>query len=446
MHFMSRTPLTFKHGIHPPENKFTAEAAVERIPWPEEVIVLLSQHTGAPAKPIVSKKQSVKRGERIAEAGGFVSVPMHAPISGTVTAVDLALSPKGEMAPAIIIKRDPDADQTNIMGAPCHWETLSSDDLIKSIQDTGIVGLGGAAFPTHVKMKLPEGKRVDVIIVNGCECEPYLTTDFRLMVEQAPKIIDGIKIALHVTGAPRAIIAIENNKPAALEAMEKAIPPGMSISVESLATKYPQGAEKMLSKAVLNREIPSGKLPVDVGMACFNVATLAQLGELLPRGEGLIERIITITGGGVDRPGNYLVPLGTSLRHILEYAGLRPDACKIINGGPMMGTSVATLDVPLTKGTSGLLVLREDEIKTGRLEIYPCIRCARCVDACPMFLNPSALGLLARKKRYAEMAENYHLNDCFECGCCSFVCPSNIPLVQYFRIAKAVLRERAEKK
>ena len=443
---MNSSAKTFRHGVHPPECKATADAAVTRIPWPDEVVVLLSQHTGAPAKATVVKKQQVVRGEVIAEAGGFVSVPMHAPVTGTVSAVDLALNPRGELAPAIMIKRDPDADPEAVHGYPRDVDELSAEELIKAVQDTGVVGLGGAAFPTHVKMKVPEGKKIDTVVVNGCECEPYLTTDYRVMVEQADKIIAGIRIALRATGAPQAVIAVENNKPAAIEAMMRAVPAGAPISVCSLATKYPQGAEKMLSTAILNREVPSGGLPSDAGMACFNVATLAQLGELLPTGRGLIERVITITGGGVERPGNYLMPLGAPLRHVMEFAGIRPDARKIINGGPMMGASVASLDVPLTKGTTGLLVLRDDEIRTGRLEVYPCIRCARCVDACPVFLNPSALGLLGRKARYEDMAEQYHLYDCIECGCCSYVCPSNIPLVQYFRIAKAMLRERSASK
>jgi len=439
---------TFRHGVHPPERKETAEAPVERLPWPPEVIVLLSQHTGAPAKALVEKKQQVARGELIAEAGGFVSVPMHAPVAGTVSAVDLALNPKGDLAPAITIKVDPEADQETLCGTPRDMDNLrlSPDALVKAVQDTGLVGLGGAAFPTHVKLKVPEGKKIAVVVVNGCECEPYLTTDYRLMVEQADRVIEGLRIVLQATGAPEAVIAIENNKPAAVDAMMRAIPPGEPISVTSLTTKYPQGAEKMLCDVILHRQVPSGGLPSDAGMACFNVATLAQLGELLPRGQGLVERIITVTGGGVERPGNYLAPLGTPLRYLLEHAGLRPDARKIINGGPMMGISVASLDVPLTKGASGLLVLRDDEIQTSRLDEYPCIHCARCVEACPVFLNPSHLGQLARKQRYEEMAEAHHLNDCFECGCCSYVCPSNIPLVQYFRIAKAMLRERSAAK
>lgn len=433
---------SFPHGVHPPDCKYTADAVIETLPLPPEVTILLSQHIGAPAKALVAKKSKVMRGEPIAEAVGFVSVPMHAPIAGTVTAVDYALNPRGEMAQAIKIKIDPDADQEEIYGTPRDLASLTPEELIRAVQETGTVGLGGAAFPTHVKMKPPAGKSVDTLIVNGCECEPYLTTDFRIMVEESDKIITGIQLVMEAMGAKEAFIAIENNKPEALESMAKAIPAGAPISVRSLMTKYPQGAEKMLSRAVLHKDVPSGGLPSDIGVGCFNVATLLQLGQLLPKGQGLIERVITVSGGGVERPGNYRIPLGTPIRYIMEQVGIRPEARKIISGGPMMGMSLSSQDIPLTKGMSGLLVLTEEEMRDGGGTVYPCIKCARCVDACPIFLNPSLLGLLARKARYEEMAEEHHLNDCFECGCCTYVCPSNIPLVQYFRIAKAMNRER----
>lgn len=443
---MSTTANTFPHGVHPAECKHTAGAAVERLPWPSEVTVLLSQHIGAPAKPLVKKGQEVMRGEPVAEAGGFVSVPMHAPIAGKVKSVDTALNPRGEMAPAIVIERDPEKNQEEIFGTPCDTASLTPDEIVKAVQNAGIVGLGGAAFPTHVKMKTPEGKSVDTVVVNGCECEPYLTTDFRVMIEQAKWIVEGARLARRATGAKEVIIAVENNKPEALDAMMKVVPKGEPFSVRSLATKYPQGAEKMLSRALLHRDVPSGGLPSDVGVACFNVATLAQMGQLVPKGQGLIERVVTVSGGGVSRPGNYMIPLGTSLRFILEYAGMTDKACAVINGGPMMGATMPSLDVPLTKGTSGLLALTKAEMRDANTQIFPCIKCARCVDACPIFLNPSMLGLLARKGRYEDMAKDYNLNDCFECGCCSYVCPSNIPLVHFFRVAKAINRERSAPK
>ena len=443
---MSTTANTFPHGIHPAECKFTAGADTKQLPWPPEVTVLLSQHIGAPAKPIVKKGQEVMRGEPVAEAGGFVSIPMHAPVAGKVKSVDMALNPRGEMAPAIVIEYNPDASQEEIHGETRDMDALSPEELVQAVQNAGIVGLGGAAFPTHVKMKPPKDKPVDTVVVNGCECEPYLTTDFRVMLEQSTWIVEGARIALRATGAKEVIIAIENNKPEAIDAMMKVVPKGEPFSVRSLTTKYPQGAEKMLSRALLHRDVPSGGLPSDVGVACFNVATLAQMGQLLPKGQGLIERVVTVSGSGVSRPGNYMMPLGTSLRFILEHAGLNDDACAIINGGPMMGATMPSLDVPLTKGTTGLLALTKAEMRDANTQIFPCIKCARCVDACPIFLNPSMLGLLARKGRYEDMANNYNLNDCFECGCCSYVCPSNIPLVHFFRVAKAINRERSASK
>ena len=437
---------TFPHGIHPTECKHTAGAATKRLPWPPEVTVLLSQHIGAPAKALVKKGQQVKRGEMVAEAGGFVSVPMHAPITGKVKSVGLTLNPRGDMASAIIIERDADADQEEIVGDAQAIDDLSPEELVQAVQRAGMVGLGGAAFPTHVKLSPPKGKRVDTVVVNGCECEPYLTTDYRVMLEEVTWIVEGARLARRATGADEVVIAIENNKPEALEAIMNAVPNNEPISVRSLTTKYPQGAEKMLSRALLNRDVPSGGLPSDVGVACFNVATLAKMGQLLPKGQGLIERIVTVSGGGVSRPGNYIVPLGTSLRFVLEHAGMTDNTCTIINGGPMMGATMPSLDIPLAKGTSGLLALTKNEIRESNAHIFPCIRCARCVDACPMFLNPSMLGLLARKERYESMGETHNLNDCFECGCCSYVCPSNIPLVHLFRVAKAVNRERSASK
>ncbi len=386
------------------------------------------------------------RGEPVAEAGGFVSTAMHAPVAGKVKSLDRALNARGEMAPAIVIEYDPDADQEAVHGEPRDITDMSPDDIVQAVQDAGIVGLGGAAFPTHVKMKPPEGKIVDTVIVNGCECEPYLTTDFRVMVEHAKWIVEGARLARRATSADTIVIAIENNKPEAIEAMMEAAPKDEPFVVRSLATKYPQGAEKMLTRALLKRDVPSGGLPNDVGVACFNVATLAQMGQLIPAGQGLIERIITVSGGGVSRPGNYMTPLGTSLRYLLEHAGLTDKACAIVNGGPMMGASMPSLDIPLTKGATGVLALTEEEMRDTSRQIFACIRCARCVDACPMYLNPSMLGLLARKERYEDMAEHHHLNDCFECGCCSYVCPSNIPLVHFFRLAKAVNRERSASK
>jgi electron transport complex protein RnfC len=439
---------SFSHGVHLPEYKeITEDKAIRRMPFAPEMVIQLSQHLGAPAKAIVREGQEVVRGEPIATAGGFVSVPMHAPASGVVKSIMPTANVRGQMVPSIVLSVYSGASQEVLYGAPQNIDELNSPETIQAVQDTGMVGLGGAAFPTHVKMSVPEGKLVDTILVNGCECEPFLTCDHRVMLEKMDQIIVGIRLAVRAVEAPLVIIGIEDNKPDAIEALTKAFAAcpessDYTIRVQALPTKYPQGAEKMLAKALVNREIPSGGLPSDAGLSVFNIATLAQIGELVPQRQGLIERVITVTGHGVRKPGNYLVPLGTPLRYVLEYVGLTEDAREVILGGPMMGPAVASFDIPITKGVSGILVRTEDELAGESDKVYPCIQCAQCLQACPMHLNPSRLGILARKRQYDVMESEFHLNDCFECGCCTFVCSSNIPLVQYFRIAKGINRER----
>lgn len=427
-------------GVHVPEFKEeTCNLPIRRMPFAPLLIVPLSQHAGAPAVAIVQEGQEVVRGEPIAKAGGFVSVPMHSPATGRVERIAPAPSARGELTPSIFIKPWPAASQEILYGEPQDIDHMSPEQIIAAVQETGVVGLGGAAFPTHVKMKLPEGRTVDTVVVNGCECEPYLTTDHRVMLEQAAQVVYGTRLAMKAVGAPRAIIGVEDNKMDAVEALRKACTPG--ITVEAVATKYPQGAEKVLIQILLGREVPSGGLPSEIGVAVFNVATLAQIGDLLPRRQGLIERVITIAGPGVSKPGNYLTPLGTPLRWALEQAGCRPDVTSVILGGPMMGPAISSLDVPITKGVSGVLVQTQAEVN-GHHQVFPCIKCGACVEVCPLHLNPSRMGMLARKGRYDEMESDFHLNDCFECGCCSYVCPSHIPLVQHFRISKQMNRER----
>lgn len=405
------------------------------------LIVPLSQHTGAPAIPIVREGQEVVRGEPIADAGGFVSVPMHSPATGSVERIALAPNARGELAMAIYIKPYPGSSQEILYGAPQDIEKMTPAEIVAAVQATGVVGLGGAAFPTHVKMKVPDGKQIDTVVVNGCECEPYLTTDHRVMLEQAAQVLHGARVAMRAVGAARAVVGIENNKMDAVDALRAANGDARDISIEAVPTKYPEGAERILVQTLLGREIPSGGLPADVGLAVFNVATLAQIGDLLPSRRGLIERVITIAGPGVSKPGNYLVPLGTPIRFAIEQAGCVDQAASVILGGPMMGAAVSSLDVPITKGVSGILVFTKAQVN-GNSRVYPCIHCGACVEACPMSLNPSRLGMLARKERYEEMDTDLHLTNCFECGCCSYVCPSHIPLVQYFRLGKQMNRER----
>ena len=439
-----RRPQTFSFGgIHPLEHKeLTAGLPIRRLPFAPELAVLLSQHRGAPAVPLVRPGQEVVRGEPIARAAGFVSVPMHAPATGVVRAIDLCPTAEGPKGEAIFIKVYEAATQAVLYDAPVDVEAMSPDEIVLAVQEAGLVGLGGAAFPSHVKMKPPKGKAIETLVVNGCECEPYLTCDHRIMLEKTDQLLRGVRIALKATGAQRAMIGVEDNKLDAVQAIAARLPPDGNISVHAVETKYPQGAEKMLIDSLLGREVPSGGLPADIGVAVFNVGTLAQIGELLPRGRGLIERVVTVSGPGVERPGNYLVPVGTPIRFLLEHVGTKAEANEVILGGPMMGMSVASVDVPVTKAMSGIVVYEKDHADQKHRFVFPCIKCARCVDACPMHLNPSMLGQLARKREYEAMEQQYNLSDCFECGCCAYVSPSNIPLTQYFRIAKAISREQ----
>ena len=433
---------TFAHGIHPRENKeITALKPIRRFPFPPYFVLLLSQHAGKPAKPIVREGQEVCRGELIAVANGFVSVPIHSPATGVVKKVGTSLDFNGKMAPAIIIIPYPGSLQQVECWQSRDIDHMTPKEIIQGVQDMGMVGLGGAAFPTHVKLTPPKGKTIETLIINGCECEPYLTSDHRVMLEQSDDIMIGIRLLLKGVMAQRAVIAIEANKPDAIELMKKCSEGEKQISVAVFQTKYPQGAEKMLTRALMKKDIPSGGLPADIGCVISNVATVAEIGRLLPRGQGLIERVVTISGRGVQRPGNYFIPIGTPLDFILDQVGLEGRAHQVIFGGPMMGKGVAFLETPITKGISGIVVMADAEHKS-RQKIYPCIKCAECVNSCPIHLNPSTLGLLARKDEFDQMAEDFHLFDCFECGCCSYVCPSHIPLVQYFRLAKEAVRKK----
>jgi len=357
--------LSFKHGVHPPENKdITSGMASRRFPFPDEIILPLSQHIGTPAEALVSPGDRVERGDVIAKAAGFISSAVHATAAGTVKSIELWPHPSGAMVPSIRIDVDPNSTQMRRPRTVPRWQDVKDEDLSKEIARAGIVGLGGAAFPSHVKMNPPKDQAIELLLINGCECEPYLTSDHRTMLERPDDVYTGIRIALKALGITRAVIGIEANKPDAIEMMRKTVPDDLDATIQPLEVKYPQGAEKMLIKAVMNREVPSGALPGAIGAVVQNVATAANVAVAFETGQPLIERIITITGRGIKKPGNWVIPFGTKLRDVIEHCGgFTDDAAEIVFGGPMMGLGQANLDVPILKATGGILILSKDECK-----------------------------------------------------------------------------------
>jgi electron transport complex protein RnfC len=434
-----RTSATFRHGIHPQELKAATNALpIERMPFVKEYVVPLSMHIGTPSRPLVEVGQRVERGDRIAAAEGYISTAAHAPVTGTVTAIELRPHPSGTPMPAIVIHTDPFSNQRLGAQSSPLPDGLSLAERIGQVQAAGLVGLGGAAFPSHVKLQLPEGKRAKFVILNGCECEPYLTCDHRLMLERPEAVLHGLALIRDMVDAERSYIGVENNKADAIEALRRAGENDARLRVVPLEVKYPQGAEKMLIDAIFELEIPSGKLPLDLEMVTNNVGTAAAMSDLVRSGLPLIERVVTVSGTGIRRPANVLVPIGTPLRDLVEYCGgMLPRVRQVILGGPLMGQAQKNLDVPVVKGTSGVLVFTHS---VPVLEEQPCIRCGRCLEACAMFLNPSRLAQLVRTED-VDGLKQYHMADCFECAACSYACPSSIPLVQLMRVGKAIIRQ-----
>jgi H+/Na+-translocating ferredoxin:NAD+ oxidoreductase subunit C len=415
---------------------------VRRMPFPKRVALPLRQHAGNPAKCLVSVGQHVERGDKIAEADGFVSVPIHASAAGTVAEIGWWPHQDGSMCETVVIDLDEFSPQVPRPRSVPLWEGLTPAEVRAAVQQAGVVGMGGAAFPTHVKLAPPDDFPIEWLLVNGAECEPYLTTDHRTMVEYAERVHFGIRIMMQCLGVKRAVIGVEMNKPDAIEALQRTCPTDIDVTVKPLIVKYPQGAEKMLIHVVTGREVPSGKLPMHVGAVVQNVGSIATIAEIFETGLPLIERVVTVTGPGVVKPSNLIIPVGTMLGDVLEYCGgLTDDAAEIVFGGPMMGASQPDMRTPLIKGTTGVVVLTKSEVKPKRT--YPCIKCGHCLDACPVFLNPSHLGILAQAGRYEEMKDE-NLMDCMLCGCCSYVCPSNIPLSQMFALGKSGLKRQQQ--
>lgn len=429
---------TFKRGgIHPPEVKISANQPIRPLGVPSFCTIQLSQSIGPPSLPVVKKGDQVKAGQLIAEGPSFISANLHAPVSGTILKVDASPDVSGYKRDAIIIQTEGDEWMEDIdRSASLKREiSLSKEEIINKIKEKGIVGMGGASFPTYVKLIVPPGKHVKYLIINGVECEPYLTSDHRLMLERGEELMVGIQILMKALGVGQAFIGIEANKPDAIEHLSKlsAMYPG--ITVTSLMVRYPQGGEKQLIDAILLREVPSGKLPVDVGCVVQNVGTAIAVYEAVQKNKPLVDRVVTVSGKQVSSPSNLLVRIGTPVSALVEAAGGMPGSTgKLINGGPMMGKALSTLDVPVVKGMSGILLLPNEEAR--RAPVANCIRCARCIQICPMGLEPYLLSLISEAGK-DELAEKEHVMDCIECGSCAYVCPAGRPLLDTIRKAKS---------
>ena len=434
---------TFPGGVHPPTDKRTADKATETLPVPERLVVPMAQNLGAPAKPVVQKGGTVKRGQRIGEADGFISASVHAPTSGTVTGIEPVIdAATGRTVQAVAIEPDGRDAWAEGCDEPRDWSRLSADQIREAVAEGGIVGMGGATFPTHVKLAPPKGKTVDTILINGAECEPLLTCDHRLMLERPEDIVIGMRICMAATGASRGIVAIEDNKPYAAEAMRSAVRGFDAGRVQVLRTKYPQGAEKQLILACLGREVPTGGLPADVGVVVQNVATAAAIADAVTRRRPLTERALTVAGDAARRPGNFLARIGTPLGALLARAEVADGFESLILGGPMMGKAQFTADLYVTKGTSGVLAFR----KAAVYEHDPCIRCGACVRHCPSYLQPSRLSILGEafldgNLDAAEEAMNAGLMDCILCGVCAYVCPAHRRIVHLVEMLRAERRK-----
>ncbi len=430
--------LTFpKGGVHPPESKaHTASLAIERMPAPDELEIILGQHIGSPCSPVVKKRDVVTEGAVIGDVAKGLGAPLHSPVAGTVKEIGMSAHPLRGKAPSITITVDHAVAPASYQPQP--WQELSAADLLVKVRDAGVIGIGGAGFPTHVKLKPPADAKIDFLLLNGAECEPYITADHRQMLEHPREIIEGAKIILKILGIHTCRIGIENNKPDAILAMTDAAQAGStaddSLSVRGLQVKYPQGSEKQLIQALVGRKVPSMALPSAVGVVVQNVSTALAIYEAVALNKPLCEKVITISGGGVARPANLLVKVGTRIGDIVQrLGGVKPELAKIVMGGPMMGFAVSSLDVPVTKTTSSVLFLTAEEIDSRPHS--QCIRCGWCLDACPMGLEPKEIGLYVEANRAGDTAQ-FGVFDCFECGSCAYVCPAKRPLVQFVRLAK----------
>ena len=437
-----------KGGVHPEEGKYSANSAIETLPLPKQVSIPISQHIGAPSKAIVAKGDKVKVGDKIAESAGFVSANIHSSVSGTVVKVDNVLDSSGYKRPCIIIDVEGDdwSDSIDRSSDLKKEISLTDKEIINKINESGVVGLGGATFPSHVKLSVPDGKKIDVLIINGVECEPYLTSDHRLMLEKSEELLVGIQILMKALSVNSALIGIENNKPDAISHLNSLVKDYPGIEVHALKVQYPQGGEKQLIKALINREVPSGGLPLDVGAVVHNVGTAVAVYDAVQKNKPLLERVVSLTGKSVKKPSNFMVRIGTPVSELIGAGGGLPeDTAKVINGGPMMGKALNSLDIPIVKGASGILIMPK-ELAKRKTEVN-CIRCAKCVSVCPQGLEPFLLNTLARIEKNDKLESNAVM-DCIECGSCAYTCPAGLPLLDYIRLGKSrvsqIIRSRKQ--
>lgn len=441
---MKTREYTFFGGIHPRSYKeLSNKYPIEEYLPKSQVIISLQQHIGAPCIPLVKVNDYVKVGQKIGEANGFVSAPVHSSVSGKVVAIEDRPSPSGKLVKSIVIESDGEFNYDDNITPNEDINNMKPEEIRQIVREAGIVGMGGATFPTMVKLNPPSDKKIDIVILNGAECEPYLTADHRLMLEKPVDIVYGLLAIMKALGASKGYVGIEDNKQDAIREMKKACKEYESVEVAVLKTKYPQGSEKHIIKAITGREVPSGKIPAEIGVVVDNVGTAFAIAEAIKYGKPLIERVVTVTGEGIMTPKNLRVKIGTPFREIIEYCGgFKGTPGKVISGGPMMGIAQYSIDVPVIKGTSGILVLPEDRIALKNPK--PCIKCARCVDACPMNLLPLFISAYSLKNDF-DKCEEYHALDCIECGSCSYVCPSKRPLVESIRLAKREILRKGRK-